>query len=107
MSYFRSVLRPKLMLNFTNLERSGPNSASAWTNNNAESMHHVMKIDANWKPHNTPELIKLLSDMVRLQMIDLQRSLYGLIGNFRLIGPFRKFAIREDIFRQKSEEDKR
>ena len=69
-------------------------------------MHHVMKIDANWKPHNTPELIKLLSDMVKLLMLDLQRSIYGL-GNFHLIGQFRKFAIGEDIFNRNPKKIKR
>ena len=46
-TYFRKTLRPKLMLNYQNLGRTGPNSASCWTNNNAESIQHIMKIDAN------------------------------------------------------------
>ena len=64
-----------------------------------------MKIDANWKPHNTRDLINILCDLVKLQMLDLRRSLYGL-GNFRLAGPFRRFSIREDIYRARSDSDK-
>jgi hypothetical protein len=56
----------KLKLNFSNLEPSGLNSASIWTNNNAESIHNLMKIDVNWKPQSTPALIKVLSDMLNV-----------------------------------------
>ena len=103
-NYFHNILQPKLKLNFSNLEPSGLNSASKWTNNNAESIHNLMIIDVNWKPQSTPALIKVLSDMVKLQMLDLQRSLYN-TGNFRFHGVNRKFCIREDIFRSKTVED--
>ena len=86
--YFRETLKPKLALNFKNLGRSGPNSANTWTNNNAESMHHIMKMDTNWRPTKTPELINILSDLVNLQIVDLRRALYGL-GNYCLQGPYR------------------
>jgi hypothetical protein len=105
-NYFHNILQPKLKLNFSNLEPSGLNSASIWTNNNAESIHNLMKIDVNWKPQSTPALIKVLSDMLKLQMLDLQRSLYN-TGNFRFHGVNRKFCIREDIFRSKPVEDQK
>ena len=35
-NYFHNILQPKLKLNFNKLEQSGLNSASKWTNNNAE-----------------------------------------------------------------------
>ena len=44
--------------------------------------------------------------MVKLQMLDLQRSLYN-TGNFRFHGVNRKFCIREDIFRSKTVEDQK
>jgi transposase-like protein len=46
-NYFQNILQPKLKLNFSNLEPSGLNSASKWTNNNAESIHNLMKINVN------------------------------------------------------------
>jgi hypothetical protein len=48
-NYFQNILQPKLKLNFSNLEPSGLNSASKWTNNNAESIHNLMKIDVTFK----------------------------------------------------------
>jgi hypothetical protein len=65
-----------------------------------------MKIDTNWRPHSTPALIDVLHRMVKLQLLDLQRALYN-IGNFRLFGVNRKYCIREDIFRSKSDEDQK
>jgi len=41
--------------------------------------------------------------MVELQFLDLKRALYSK-GNYRLHGFSRKFAIREDIYRNKTEE---
>ena len=55
--YFANTLKPKLTLNFKNLG----NSANTWTNNNAESMHNIMKIDTNWRPHTNPKNYIILS----------------------------------------------
>ena len=92
-----------ILLNY-NLGKEGLNAANNLTINNAESIHNIMKIDINWKPQTTPNLITMLADIVKLQLLDLQRSLYN-TGNFRLIGLCKKFCIREDIFRAKSPED--
>ena len=94
MNNFANTLTPKLTLNFKNLG----NAANTWTNNNAESMHNIMKIDTNWRPHSTPALIDILHGMVKLQLLDLQRAQNN-IGNFRLFCVNRKYCIREDIFR--------
>jgi hypothetical protein len=63
-----------------------------------------MKIDTNWRPLSTPALIDVLHGMVKLHLLDLQRALYN-VGNFRFFGVNRKYCIREDIFRSKSDED--
>ena len=86
--YFANTLKPKLTLNFKNLG----NSAKTWTNNNAESMHNIMKIDTNWRPHSTPALIDVLHGMVKLQPLDMQRALYN-IGNFRIFGVIYMYII--------------
>ena len=100
--YFANTLKPKLTLNFKNLG----DSANTWTNNNAESVHN-MKIDTNWRPPST--LIDVLHGMMKLQLLDLQCALCALynIGNFRLFGVNRKYCIREDICRSKSDEDQK
>jgi hypothetical protein len=46
-NYFERTLHPKLELNYKNLGRAGLNAANRWTNNNAESINNIMKLDAN------------------------------------------------------------
>ena len=60
-----------------------------WTNNNCESLNHIMKLDADWKVISTPILIKMLHDMTLLHFKDLKRALYG-EGNYRLYGKYKK-----------------
>ena len=72
-NYFKRTLKQKLGLNYKNLGREGLNAANRWTNNNAEYINNIMKLDANWKPHITPALINLLADMIKLQQLDLQQ----------------------------------
>ena len=45
-NYFERTLKPKLELNYKNLGREGLNAANKWTNNNAESINNIMKLDA-------------------------------------------------------------
>ena len=94
-NYFKRTLKPKLGLNYKNLGREGLNAANRWTNNNAESINNIMKLDANWKPHSTPALINLLADMIKPQQLDLKRALYN-SGNYRLFELNKTFCIRED-----------
>lgn len=46
-----------------------------WTNNNAESMNHILKQQTKWKLQNLPDLIDKLDAVVRLQEKELERSL--------------------------------
>jgi hypothetical protein len=45
-NYFERTLKPKLELNYKNLGREGLNAANKWTNNNAESINNIMKLEA-------------------------------------------------------------
>lgn len=65
---------------FTELKSA---TLSLWTNNNCESMNHVLKSAINWKPQQLPQLICKLYDVVKCQFVDLQKCLYGQ-GNFKL-----------------------
>ena len=96
-NYFERTLKPKLELNYKNLGREGLNASNRWTNNNAESINNIMKLDTNWKPHSTPALINLLTDMIKLQQLDLQRALYN-SGNYRLFGLNKNFASGKTSF---------
>ena len=55
-----------------------------WTNNNCESLNHILKLDAKWRTSKTPELIELIHQVTVLHFRDFRRALYG-EGNYRLI----------------------
>jgi hypothetical protein len=106
LQYFNKTLKPKLLINFNNLGTEGLNSANRWTNNNAESIHNIMKEDSNWKPQSTSSLINILENMIKLQFLDLHRALYNK-RNYILHGIFRRHCIREDLFRTKTVNDQK
>jgi len=56
---------------------------SAWTSNNVESINHVLKQALNWKPHMLPDLITKLEALVRGQILDAHRAIFGR-GDFKL-----------------------
>ncbi len=78
-----------------------------WTNNNCESLNHIMKLDAKWKTGSTPRLIELVKDIVTLHYQDFRRALYG-SGNYRLVSHKRnRFAISKDNWRKLKESEKK
>ena len=99
--YYDRTLKPKLLLNIQNLAKAD----RGWTNNNAESMNNILKIDTNWTPQSTPDLINKISDVIKLHLIDLRRALYG-TGNYRLCSQYKKFYIKEAVFRAKCKENR-
>jgi hypothetical protein len=53
----------------TEPRRAEKDSGKLWTNNNSETMNHVLKMAVDWKPKATPELIssgKLFHDFTTL-----------------------------------------
>ena len=75
--YFDRVLLPMLRDNVV----AGP---ADWTNNNCESLNHVLKCYVQWKPQQLSELIDKLQELVEAQYRDADRALCGL-GNFVLM----------------------
>ena len=73
LQYFNKTLKPKLLINFNNLGTECLYSANRWTNNNAESIHNIMKIDTNWKLQSASSLINILEDMIKLQFLHFGR----------------------------------
>ena len=67
-------------------------SVTNWTNNNCESINHILKISTDWRPRKLPDLVDRLHTSVTLQMLDLRRSLYD-SGNYILTSKFLKFKI--------------
>ena len=48
-----------------------------WTNNNSESLNHVIKQIVGWQPKPVVELIRKLFEYVKSQEADVKRSLFG------------------------------
>ena len=77
-----------------------------WTNNNCESLNHIMKLDAMWKPGKTSEMIELLHEMTLLHFRDYRRALYG-GGNYRLVEEKkRRHGVSKDDWRQLNEAER-
>ncbi|XP_076062752.1 uncharacterized protein LOC143037942 [Oratosquilla oratoria] len=48
-----------------------------WTNNNSESMNHILKLQTNWNTQKFTDLIDRIYDIVQLQYKGMKRGLYG------------------------------
>ena len=90
-TYFQKKLKPTVE-NFVSDPARRSKSTTTWTNNNCESLNHIMKLDADWKVQTTPALINMVHEMTQLYFKDLKRSLYG-EGNYRLYGKYNKYLI--------------
>ena len=65
-------------------------------------MNHVFKRAVNWTPKSIPELIQNLHDIVKVELIDmnkgnnkiteLRKSLFG-TGNYELCGAYRRHLV--------------
>ena len=49
--------------------------SKTWTNNNSESLNHVLKQAIDWKSKRLLELVKILSDIEATQFKDLRRAI--------------------------------
>ena len=82
--YFQTHLKDRLR-EYVNIPKRQLRHDRLWTNNNCESMnHHVFKRAVNCTPKSIPELIQNLHDIVKVQLIDMKRSLFG-TGNYELL----------------------
>ena len=54
-----------------------------FTNNNAESLNHVIKRAVNWNVKGIRELIEIIEDLVSIQYLDLEKALYN-EGNYKI-----------------------
>jgi len=58
---------------------------SCWTNNNCESINHVLKQAVDWRPQQLPVLIDTLRQLVESQYTEADRAMCG-VGDFVLRG---------------------
>ncbi|VDI18172.1 Hypothetical predicted protein [Mytilus galloprovincialis] len=103
-NYFNSNLRDRLE-DYVRQPKVQLKHDRLWTNNNCESMNHVFKKAVEWKPQPIPDLAIKLMDIVRVQLIDLKRSLYGM-GNYELFGPYRTHVVSYQCWFSKTQEQR-
>ena len=76
-----------------------------WTNNNCESVNHVLKQAVDWKRKPLLDFIQSVNDLVDAQFKDLKRALVS-IGRFRLADSHRQFAVSKSVWANKTDDER-
>ena len=78
-NYINNTLGPFLIRNMNTFSEKPTlhltNKSKTWTNNNAESLNHVLKKETNWRPQKLDELVKTIKKRVRDQYNNKTRTL--------------------------------
>ena len=77
----------------------------SWTNNNSESLNHVLKILVDWKPTSLLEYVKNIESHITAQFKDVRRALIG-VGQYKLAPSHQKFQISKSVWGDKSEPER-
>ena len=95
--YINTRVVPLLKMNIlTKLKTDQP-----WTNNNCESINHVIKQATQWKSRSMVDLIEILHNVVHAQYQDIKRAFVRL-GNFQLTNAAVKFQMNPCVWDRKS-----
>ena len=70
---------------------------TGWTNNNAESVNHVLKQFTQWKPQQLPDLIDKLRQLVTGQFHEADRAIVGR-GDLMLAASHAKHRLTVDVW---------
>ena len=76
-----------------------------WTNNNCESVNHVLKQAVDWKRKPLLDFIQSVNELVDAQFKDLKRALVS-IGGFRLADSHRQFAVSKSVWANKTDDER-
>ena len=102
-AYLQNRLIP-LIKKYVFLPRQKNPTVRNWTNNNAESVNHILKLDLDWKPRNLYELTNKLYETVKSQYVDIQRALYGR-GNYVLFEQYKHHFVDPAVWEIKNEQE--
>ena len=97
LAYFSKRIRPRVELNSIGTDDN------TWTNNNCESINHILKTLTQWKQQSIPDLIKLIHDHVQAQYKDLERAIVGR-GKYSLSDKYAHIANQKYIEKVKKTE---
>ena len=91
LNYFEKRLQCLLLEKVNQPQRLG-RIEKKWTNNNCESINHVLKQTINWKSQPLTEFIESMQGLVDSQYKDLRRALFG-AGQYRLADSHAQFQL--------------
>ncbi|KAK3104132.1 hypothetical protein FSP39_024650 [Pinctada imbricata] len=77
----------------------------AWTNNNCESLNHVLKQAVDWKSKPLLDLVNKLTILIDTQFKDLKKALVG-TGQFRLASAHEHFSVKRTVWVSKTNEER-
>ena len=98
--YFINKLKPTLIEHRKTVDHIGYFDKS-WTNNNSESLNHVLKRAIDWKSQPLLDLVQIIRDVVDTQYKDLLRSLVS-IGQYRLADSHKQFQVSKSLWMTKT-----
>ena len=76
-----------------------------WTNNNCESLNHVLKCAINWQSKPLMDLVLTIRDIIETQFKDLRRALVS-TGEYRVADTHRQFLVTKTAWTTKTTEER-
>ena len=76
-----------------------------WTNNNCESINHVLKQAIEWKSKSLLDFTLSVSELVDSQFTDLRRALVG-PGEYRLADDYSRFRVDKATWATKTADER-
>ena len=95
-------IAPQLQENYNTAQIPSFPSLRMWTNNNCESLNHILNMAINWQPRAPGELVEKLYSTVCSQYKELQCSIVGL-GDFQLCEEYKQFSVLETVWSRKEQ----
>jgi len=107
-SKFHRYFDTKLKQNLTNQWNEGVQRGhfdKGWTNNNSESLNHVLKRAINWQLEPLLDLVNTLNEIIDTQFKDLLRALVDR-GQYRVADSHTQFRVSKTAWTNKTREER-
>ena len=102
--YFEKKLKNNLIDQWNENAPSG-HFDTDWTNNNCESLNHMLKRAINWQSKPLLDLVTILRNIVDTQFKDLLRSLVSM-GQYRIAESHLQFKVTKTAWMTKTVEER-
>ena len=95
-NYFKNKIKPNRMEKFKKPMTSGL-IYNVWTNDNAESLNHILKQAIDWKSKPLLSLVDTLTTLIDTQYKDMKKSLVS-TDQFRLADSHKHFGVSKTMW---------